>query len=75
VASITTLAAHDETRRCTYCQNFHVVEAGGPAAAVATAVRYLDACHREDRLEKVQSEGRGLRVDQAKDPIQRRSHV
>src|SRR5947209_4329887 len=55
VASVTTLALHDETERCTYCQNFHTVEAGGPAAAIAAAIRYLDAYHERDHLRKVQS--------------------
>ena len=60
VAFITTLAVHDERERCTYCQPFHAVEVGGPAAAVAEAVRYLDGIHRGMNLAKVQSELRGL---------------
>jgi hypothetical protein len=63
VASITTLALHDETERCTYCQNFHTVKAGGPAAAMAAAVQYLDAYHERDHLRKVQSDIRGLQGD------------
>jgi hypothetical protein len=62
-ASITTLALHDETQRCTYCQNFHMVKTGGPAAAMAAAVRYLDAYHERDHLRKVQSDIRGLQGD------------
>ena len=63
VASITTLALHDETQPQTYCQNFHTVEAGGPEAAMAAAVHYLDACHELDHLRKVQSDIRGLQGD------------
>src|SRR5262245_19593792 len=64
VASVTTLAVHDESERCTYCRKVHTVEAGGPAAALAEAVRYLDTYHEQDRLRKVQSEIRGLQGDQ-----------
>ena len=53
VASITTLAVYDQSERCTYCQAFHAVETGGPAAALAKAVRYLDAVHRGKRVRKV----------------------
>jgi hypothetical protein len=60
VAVIVTLAVYDEAKRCTYCQHFHTVEAGGPAAALAAAVRYLDAYHGPDRLRKVLSATRGL---------------
>jgi hypothetical protein len=60
VAAIATLAVHNEAQRCTYCQHFHVVKAGGPAAAIAAAVRYLDAYHEADHLRKVQSDIRGL---------------
>jgi hypothetical protein len=67
VASITTLAVHDGNERCTYCRNFHTVEAGGPAAALATAIRYLDAYHQQDHVRKVQSDIRGLPGDQATD--------
>ena len=66
VASIMTLAVHDQTERCTYCRNFHTVEAGGPAAALAAAIHYLDAYHQGDRVRKVQSDIRGLPGDQAK---------
>jgi hypothetical protein len=62
VASIITLAIHDEAERCTSCQSFHVARAGGPAAALAKAIHYLDAYHRGDRVRKVQSEIRGLEV-------------
>jgi hypothetical protein len=67
VASVTTLAVHDEAERCTYCQTFHTVEAGGPAAALAVAIRYLDSYHGTDRLRKVQSAVRGLPGDQSTD--------
>jgi hypothetical protein len=63
VASITTLAIHDDTQRCNSCPNFHVVETGGPAVALTKAVRYLDAYHGEDRLRKAQSEIRSLGGD------------
>jgi len=63
VASITTLAIYDETERCTSCQNFHAVGTGGPAAALAKAIGYLDAYHGQDRLQRVQSEIRGLGAD------------
>ena len=70
VASVTTLALHDETQRCTYCQNFHTVETGGPAAAMAAAVHYLDTYHQMDHLRKVQSDIRGLQGDLATDAVQ-----
>ena len=60
VAAIVTVAVYDETQRCTYCKNFHTVEAGGPEAALAAAIRYLDAYHGQDRLRKVLSATRGL---------------
>jgi|GEM_PF-5028649 len=63
VASITTLALHDESERCTSCQHFHSVETGGPAAAIDAAIRYLDAYHGRDHLQKVQSPIRGLDGD------------
>jgi len=63
VAWITTLAVYDERQRCTYCQNVHQAEAGGPAAAIAAAVRYLDSYHETHHLRKVQSAIRGLSGD------------
>jgi hypothetical protein len=65
VATITTLAVHDEAFRCTYCQKLHSVEAGGPAAAMAAAVHYLDAYHEHDHLRKAQSDIRGLQGDRS----------
>jgi hypothetical protein len=62
LASITTLALHDESARCAYCQNVHTVATGGPEAALAEAVHYLDAYHEHDHLHKVQSDIRGLNV-------------
>jgi hypothetical protein len=59
VASIVTLAVHDPQERCTSCQSFHMVSTGGPAAALARALRYLDVYHEGDRVRKVQSEVRG----------------
>ena len=58
VAFIATLAVHNPSERCTSCQTVHAVRTGGPAAAVAKAIRYLDAYHEGDRLRKVQSEVR-----------------
>jgi hypothetical protein len=60
VAMVTTLAVHNEAERCTYCQNFHTVTEGGPAAALEAAIGYLDAYHEQDHLRKVQSAVRGL---------------
>jgi hypothetical protein len=60
VAHITTLAVSDERERCATCQMVHAVQTGGPAAAIAKAIRYLDAWHEGDRLRKVQSPLRGL---------------
>jgi hypothetical protein len=60
VASITTLAIYNDAERCTSCQNFHVVDTGGPAAALAKALQYLESYHDQDRLRKVQSDIRGL---------------
>jgi hypothetical protein len=69
VASVTTLAVHDEAERCTYCQAFHTAEAGGPASALAAAIRYLDSYHGSERLRKVQSDVRGLSGGQATDGV------
>jgi hypothetical protein len=55
VACITTLALSEETQRCTYCQNVHTAETGGPAAAITAAIHYLDSYHEKDHLQKVQS--------------------
>jgi hypothetical protein len=63
VAYVTTLALSDESQRCTYCKNAHKAEVGGPAAALAAAVHYLDVYHERDRLRKVQSAIRGLDGD------------
>jgi hypothetical protein len=64
MATVTTLAIHDEAQRCTYCQKLHTVETGGPAAALAVAINYLDAYHELDHVRKVQSAVRGLSEDQ-----------
>src|ERR1700758_1844269 len=58
VAAITTLAVHSEAERCTSCEHFHTAETGGPEAAVAAAIRYLDAYHEQDHVRKVQSDFR-----------------
>jgi hypothetical protein len=60
VATVLTLAIHDETERCTSCKHLHAVEAGGPPAAMAAAIHYLDAYHELDHVIKVESEVRGL---------------
>jgi hypothetical protein len=74
VASVTTLAVHDEAERCTYCKNFHAVDAGGPAAAIAAAIHYLDTYHERDHLRRVQSDIRGLQSHQSMDAIPSRAH-
>jgi hypothetical protein len=58
VAVIRTLALHNESERCTACQHFHTAETGGPAGALAAALRYLDAYHAQDHLKKVESDPR-----------------
>jgi hypothetical protein len=58
-ASIITLALSDPSDRCDSCQHFHTVERGGAAAAMAAALRYLDAFHRGRHLHKVESALRG----------------
>jgi hypothetical protein len=63
VATITTLAFDEAALPCTYCQKLHTVEAGGPAAALAAALHYLDAYHVHDHLGKTQSDIRGLAGD------------
>jgi hypothetical protein len=55
VANIATLSVFDSSERCNSCTVFHAVQEGGPAAAIAKALRYLDAYHQEDRLRKVQT--------------------
>jgi hypothetical protein len=55
VASIATLAVFDPAERCTSCTTFHAVAEGGPGAAIAKAVHYLDSYHEQDRLQKVQT--------------------
>jgi hypothetical protein len=59
VASITMLAVYSERERCTSCQMVHAAPTGGPAAAVAKALRYLDAYHEGPNLRKVVSAIRG----------------
>jgi hypothetical protein len=63
VATITVLAVYDQSQRCTYCEDAHMVETGGPAAAIAAAIRYLDSYHERDHLRRVQSDIRGLDGD------------
>jgi hypothetical protein len=59
VASIITLALSNPSDRCNSCQRFHTIERGGAVAAMAAAIRYLDAYHTGDRLQKVESDIRG----------------
>ena len=59
VASIVLLSVYDEAERCIGCQDLHVVETGGPTAAVAKALHYLDAYHDGDRMRKVRTALRG----------------
>jgi hypothetical protein len=59
IAAITTVAIYDESERCNYCQRFHVVQAGGPEAALNEAFRYLNAYHQRDHVRRVQSQVRG----------------
>jgi hypothetical protein len=60
VAAVVMVGVYDESKRCTYCKHLHTAEAGGPAAALEAAVRYLDAYHGPDRLRKVVSATRSL---------------
>lgn len=60
VATITALAVYQESERCSYCENVHMAETGGPAAAIAAAIHYLDSYHERDHLRKVESAIRGL---------------
>jgi hypothetical protein len=74
VASIITLAVHDRNEQCTWCQNVHVVDKGGQAAAIAKAIRYLNVHHQGDRLRKVQSAIRHIPEDTSvPDPQQAKS--
>jgi hypothetical protein len=52
VAVITALAASHAGEQCLTCGGVHFVQAGGPAAAVAKALRHLDAHHEGDGLRK-----------------------
>jgi hypothetical protein len=60
VASITPLAAYDENEICDTCERVFAVTSGGPAAAIAEALVYMDAYHEGEGLHKVQSEVRRL---------------
>jgi hypothetical protein len=68
VAHITTLAVSEERERCTTCQKVHAVQTGGPEAAIAKAVRYLDAYHEGELLRKVQRPLRGLNSEPSATP-------
>ncbi len=56
IASINILAVRDGYEPWTLSQHFHTVETGGPAAAIAAAVHYLDTLHCCDHVQKIQSE-------------------
>jgi hypothetical protein len=58
VATITTLAVHEGEGPCSYCRNCFFAPSGGAEAALAQALRYLDAFHQGHRLHKVVSETR-----------------
>lgn len=55
VATITTLAAHQGDALCDACQHWFIAHRGGPEAALAQALRHLDAWHEGQRLHKVVS--------------------
>jgi hypothetical protein len=60
VASIVLVSVYDEAERCVGgCRDLQVVETGGPAAAVAKALHFLEAYHEGDRLRKAQTALRG----------------
>src|SRR5579871_5887407 len=71
LALIKTLAIYDERERCRSCEALHTVETGGPTAALAAALRYLDSYHAADHLLKVQSSIRGLDECQAPEGVSR----
>ena len=58
VATITTLAVHQEDRPCDYCTNWFFAPHGGPEAALARALLYLDAFHHGHHLRRVTSQVR-----------------
>jgi hypothetical protein len=60
VASITPLASYNENEICDTCERVIAVKAGGPAAALAEALVYMDAFHEGAGLRKVQSEIRTI---------------
>jgi hypothetical protein len=55
IAVVTRLAASDQGEGCITCDDLHLVETGGAAAAVAKALDHLDACHQGAGLRKVQT--------------------
>jgi hypothetical protein len=59
VAIITTLAVCEDGNHCVFCPRIHVVDSGGPAAAIAKAIHLLDAYLADVHVQKVQSEIRG----------------
>jgi hypothetical protein len=60
VATSTTLAVHSGDRPCESCQKTFFAHQGGPKAALAQALHYLDAFHEGQYLRKVVSQGRRL---------------
>jgi hypothetical protein len=59
LALVTTLAVHEAGERCISSETIHMADTGGAAAALAAALRHLDAYHVADHLRKVQSDVRG----------------
>jgi hypothetical protein len=59
MATILTPALRNPEEVCEDCQKVHTVEQGGAAAALTSAMDYLDAYHNGDRLRKVMSDIRG----------------
>jgi len=60
VAAVTTLAIHDGATPHRFYQNMHIAEVGGPVAAIVKAIRYLDAYHGDECVQRVESQIRGL---------------
>jgi rhodanese-related sulfurtransferase len=59
LAAITVLAAN-HSGVWEACERFHAVDEGGPCAALAKTLRYLDAFHDDHYTRKVQTETRSV---------------
>ena len=59
IAAITVLSAN-HSGIWESCERFHAVQEGGPAAALALTLRYLDAFHDDHYMRKVQTEIRSV---------------